>query len=553
VVFICGKSMDSTFLGKRGPNNGVLNNAPQKRPRRATRNLSNARRNAAKINAARVNAALNTRKTSIAKAMFADGGKWGELHKNDTEEVTDELINSENDASKLMIRILNPQDQRKFMKAWKGFVSQQITNGSFLEFQGMRFMDEGTLVYDVERYNVDEGLAVFQHILEPPPPGKAKVYLKCKFKLNRVNTDTSRIIPQLPVTWADLYHQKLAKGLVDCEPDVIIRTSNEIRIFEMKMGQGKKDTASKATEANQLARCKHLFEFWLNASENTNLQPDNIKLYFVGWSASTNTDVEFTPAPWSVRGYQVTAVNGAGMRNYAPINPEIVTRIITMLNIIKLEQFYRAAGMFMKRWSAYYPQWQQFKAEQLAHIKANAPKFGNAFNKPPAIAISKPKTKAQNLASRNTEMKLRGNAQLIRHKAVNGVASNSNSNNENAQVRRFNWVWKHTPAVTQQQRLIEYLTGNQLRALADVANARKAQGNQPINTRLLGLVSKKASNWDVTYQTFLKDHANIPNARSKIQALLSKPPPGLENNYRNKLAKKAAINAPRGRPALGAF
>jgi hypothetical protein len=315
----------------------------------------------------------------------------------------------------------------------------------------------------------------------------------------------------------------------------------------MKMGLGKKDTEAKASEANQLARCKHLFEIWLENSE-IKFPSSNIKLFFVGWSAPSNGDVEFRAAPWSRGEYAVTAINGMGMKTYAPINSEIVTKIITMLNIIKLEQFYKAAGIFLKRWSTYYPRWKEFKRDQLGYIKTHSTKFGYAFNKPPNVAIPKPKTKAQETASRQTEERLRGGAQLVRQMAARQNISSSNSNNENAQVRRFNWIWRHTPQVTKNQRLIEQLTGNQLRALAARANALVASRTSPVNARILGLVSKNAANWDVTYAKFLNEHANIPNASARINALLRNPPPNKVSNYTNKLQKKQYVNTKRSRP-----
>jgi hypothetical protein len=112
-------------------------------------------------------------------------------------------------------------------------------------------------------------------------------------------------------------------------------------------------------------------------------------------------------------------------------------------------------------------------------------------------------------------------------------------------------VWRHTSDVAKRQRLIEQLSGNNLRALAALANARRAAQVAPVNARILGLVNKNAANWDVTYSTFLRDHAvNIPNAANRINKLLRAPPSGKEANFANKLMKKQSVNMRRVRPRL---
>lgn len=507
------------------------------------------------IELSKVNMAVNSQKQEVAKAMFLEQGTADEKM-DDADEVADDLLGSENDASTLMLSILNPRDRAHVKNTWKELVSQQVTNGSFLEFQGMRFMEPNATVYDVERNTKNEE-AVLAHILQKPEPGKVKVYLKCKFSLKDVNADTERIIPETDTTWKDLFTRKLAKGQAHCEPDVIIRTSDEVRIFEMKMGLGKNDTVEKASEANQLARCKRVFEnFILDANLNLkgNINASKIKLFFVGWSAPSNSGVNFTPAPWSKGPYAVTAINGTGMAGYAPINSEIVTKIITMLNVIKLENFYRSASLIFKKWSPYYQDWKKWKREQFLYVARESNKFGKAFNAPPEVAVPKKKTAAEARAAAATETGLRGKAANVRQMARRQVSrqannSSSNSNNENAQVRRFNWVWRRTPQVTRNQRLIEQLTGDQLRALAARANTRAASRAPPINARILGLVSKNAKNWDVTYRTFLNEHANIKNASTIINTILRSAPPNMSADYANKLQKKQVVNRSRERRA----
>jgi hypothetical protein len=112
-------------------------------------------------------------------------------------------------------------------------------------------------------------------------------------------------------------------------------------------------------------------------------------------------------------------------------------------------------------------------------------------------------------------------------------------------------VWRHTSDVAKRQRLVEQLSGNNLRALAAIANARRAAQMTPINARILGLVNKNAANWDVTYSTFLRDHTvNIPNAANRINKLLKAPPSGKEANFANKLMKKRFVNSRAARPSL---
>jgi hypothetical protein len=504
----------------------------------------------------RLNMAINSHKKDVAKAMFVEQGT-DEEQRDDGDDVATDLISSENDASTLMLSILSERDRAHVKRVWKDLVSQQVTNGSFLEFQGMRFMTDAAVVYDVERFTKGDAWAsVIAHILQKPPPGKYKVYLKCKFPLNDLNSDNTPIQSTTTMTWKDLFMKKLAKGQAHCEPDVIIRTDSEVRIFEMKMGLGKSDTVDKASEANQLARCKKVFENFIdtyNLNLSGNVRQGNIKLFFVGWSAPTNESVVFTGAPWSIGEYAVTKINGMGMTRYAPINSEIVTKIITMLNVMKLENFYRAAGIIFKKWGPYYNNWKAWKSQQYLYIARESNKFGKAFNAPPEVAVAKPKTAKEAASAKAVEEGMRGKARNVRQMAMKRPLANSssNSNNENARVRRFNWVWRHTSDVAKRQRLVEQLSGNNLRALAAIANARRAAQMTPINARILGLVNKNAANWDVTYSTFLRDHTvNIPNAANRINKLLKAPPSGKEANFANKLMKKRFVNSRAARPSL---
>lgn len=509
-------------------------------------NLVNA---LARIESSRINATLNRTKHEIAEDLFLRQGDEKEKNE-DASEVAEELISNENDASTLMLSILPPRERGRVLSTWKALLSQQVKNGSFLEFQGMRFMSENTTVYDVER-NAKEEAAVIAHILQPPPPGRVKVYLKCKFSMDSVNADTEPIQSGGSKTWRDLYTEKLAKGREHCEPDVIIRTATEVRIFEMKMGLGKSDTKEKATEANQLARCKRALEYYLTTNI-TNVRSSQIKLFFVGWSAESNSTVNFTPAPWSIGEYEVTPLNGMGMTRYAPIDSAFVTKLISLLNVLKLENFYKAAGLFLKKWGPYYKNFREWKRQQMINVAQKSNTFGKAFNAPPEIAVAKKKTAKEAAAAAATEASLRGSARQVRNisKQVRGNNSSSNSNNENARVRRYNWVNRHTSSTVKRQRLIEQYTGNQLRALAALANTRRAAGVPMTNARVLGLVDKNASNWDITYAKFLNEHTNIPNASARINALLRNPPPNKVANYANKLMKKQRVNSRRARPAL---
>ena len=200
------------------------------------------------VESSRLNMAINSHKKDVAKAMFIEQGT-DEEHRDDGDDVAADLISSDNDASTLMLSILSERDRAHVKKVWKDLVSQQVSNGSFLEFQGMRFMTDDAVVYDVERLTKGDAWAsVMTHILQKPPPGKYKVYLKCKFPLSDVNSDTTPIQNNTTMTWKDLFTKKLAKGQAHCEPDVIIRTDTEVRIFEMKMGLGKYDTVDKLSK-----------------------------------------------------------------------------------------------------------------------------------------------------------------------------------------------------------------------------------------------------------------------------------------------------------------
>ena len=146
---------------------------------------------------------------TIAKAMFINPDKVAKKNgesddKKDAEDTAGQLVDTglqEANASNFMSAFMTPEDKAEFKKKWKELAAQQVMNGSFLEFQGMRFVTGDAEVYDSKRDNTNAGRDVFRHILQPAT--NTRLYLKSKFTLTTVNTGPSPVCRNGP-TWASL-------------------------------------------------------------------------------------------------------------------------------------------------------------------------------------------------------------------------------------------------------------------------------------------------------------------------------------------------------------
>ena len=316
----------------------------------------------------RANLPLISDPKKAAKAIFKSVVKDGE---NPSEEQFDE--NEEEDAA--LLSFLPRKIQSEFKRRWRELASKQVYNGAFLEFQGMRFANSSARVYDAERNTTDDGKAVFRHIVDPVPEGRERVYLKCRFSLSDVNNDHEPVSGPGSPMWKNLE----GKGAHHVEPDVIVRSGNLIRIFELKMGQGKKESGTHPKECHQLMRCKRLFEHWA-AEEGIDLP--EIKLYFVGWAAPTNEAVVFANSPYTSENYSVRKINSEGMAKVTKINARLVTAIVHELDRKRIIAYNRLVEQFVKPYGKYYEEYRKSVNESKSYIASVKNKYGEAINAP---------------------------------------------------------------------------------------------------------------------------------------------------------------------------
>jgi hypothetical protein len=336
-----------------------------------------------------------------------------------TDDPAEELFDAHDEEDNALVNFLPKSVQADFKKKWRDLASKQIFNGSFLEFQGMRFSDKAK-VYDAERNDADGGREVFEHILGDSE--KEKIYLKCRFSFDALKKDDTRVRSGHSATWASLS----GKGKNSVEPDVIVRVGNEIRIFELKMGLGKKETRTDPKECHQLMRCKRLFEIW---ADEWNYELPKIKLYFVGWAAPSDDAVEFGESPLMSEDYKIKKINSEGMARMTSINAKLVSAIILELDRKRIKAFTSLINKFIKPWGPYYNVYRAEVNKRKAYIKSISNKYREAINMPPRLlqvqGAGKPQT--------GVEPKLRKRARNV----VNNPNSNSNSTSPNSRRRRI--------------------------------------------------------------------------------------------------------------------
>jgi len=350
-------------------------------------------------------------KIKAAKAIYKGVAKDGHP--------AEELFDAHDEEDDTLVGFLPKSVQTDFKKKWRDLASKQVFNGSFLEFQGMRF-SKSAKVYDAERNDSHGGRAVFEHILKES--SKEKIYLKCRFSFEELKTDTTKVSPGYDKTWGSLG----GKGKDSVEPDVIVRVGNEIRIFELKMGLGKKETSTDPKECHQLMRCKRLFENW---ASKYNYDLPKIKLYFVGWAAPSDAAVEFGESPLMTSNYNVTKINSEGMARLTSINAKLVSAIILELDRKRIRAFNSLINKFIKPWGPYYNVYRAEVNKRRAYIKSISSEYREAINAPPRLlnveGAGKPQT--------GVESRLRKRA----HNAVNNSNSNSNSASPNTRQKRI--------------------------------------------------------------------------------------------------------------------
>jgi hypothetical protein len=473
---------------------------------------------------------------------------------SDVTEVVDDLTDGPENATNVMLPTgIDPRIKGEFKRSWKASMSQQIKNGSFLEFQGMRFVKENAEVYDAERNNERNGKNVFGHIILPAPV--PRVYLKCKFKLEEVNNDNNVVVPGGP-TWASL--KNISKGVSDCEPDVIVRQGNKIKIFEMKMGLGKKETNKQPSEYFQLIRAVRLMQKWLNEPEFASGRNLQIEIYFIGWSATISangrSNLEFNRPSWEPTSgpYHSTATNGAGMAQYAPINSAIVNTVISLLNFEKLKALYKALTPILSGWGSQKPAVNAWYKSQMLSLRNKS--YNAAINKPPiqVPVEARRKTAAAIAASAATEAGLRQSARGVFKRARNQNA-NYNSNTNEGRAKRFTYTAKKLKPNTLSRSLLNTLTTAQLQNLLSRSVARnRASPSKPyMNTERMNSIINTSENFEKDYTNFLRDHApeNMNAARAafgmRINQLARNPNTNSNaRDYYSRIARnKAAINA----------
>jgi len=349
-------------------------------------------------------------KIKAAKAIYSAVAKDDDPEK--------ELFDSREEEDDSLVSFLPKAVQADFKKKWRDLASKQVFNGSFLEFQGMRF-SKSAKVYDAERNDKYGGRGVFEHIIGDSMT--ERIYLKCRFSFDDLKKDNGKVSPDYPDTWGGLS----GKGKNSVEPDVIVRVGNEIRIFELKMGLGKKESGTEPKECHQLMRCKRLFENW--ASEY-NYELPIIKLYFVGWAASSDADVEFGKSKLMTVKYNVTKINSDGMARLTSINAKLVSAIILELDRKRIKAFNSLINKFIKPWGKYYNVYRAEVNKRKAYIKSISNQYREAINMPPRLlkveGAGKPQT--------GVETKMRKRARNV----VNNSNSNSNSTSPEARRRR---------------------------------------------------------------------------------------------------------------------
>lgn len=498
--------------------------------------------------------------------------------KVDANEVAREMVdqetanNSETNASNFMTQFMSPSNRVSFKEAWKNLAAQQVLNGSFLEFQGMRFVTGTAKVYDAKRDNLNDGRDIFRHMLQQS--SETRLYLKSKFKLSGlVNNDNTPVVRGGP-TWADLTEH--SKGKVDCEPDLIVRTPTELHIYELKMGWGKKEANTQPKEYHQLLRARRLFEKFMAEPEFANEPKPKIKLYFVGWSAPTDEAVIFGIPPWAddlPLERRVTKVNAEGLVNSGcPLNHQLVTKIVSMLNLQKAIAYYEALKKYFEPWGEGRPDLNRWVNSTLAKIKAESGNHRNAIEKPPERVVTRLQAKitaakrAANVKAAATESKMRsmaggvmrlagtaagaarGAASLMRSYLGSGGKTYARSSPNN--VRFCTEAFSHGVRGGSRCQALLAATPS---IRANTLNTLLLQ-SRGVPNHIVATVMSNRNHFDETYTKFVEQHGgpNTNAGRQLLNALNNPPSPSRKANFNAKKNIKNEVNNIAAGRALGA-
>jgi hypothetical protein len=458
--------------------------------------------------------------------------------------------------------IMTQEDRVEFQKAWRDLMAQQVYNGSFLEFSRYAFRRWWRQKYTTPSENNDnEGRDVFRHILAHAT--NTRLYLKCKFKLAKVNDDNTPI-GQSGLTWSSL--EEKSKGKKDCEPDLIVRTPDAIKIYELKMGKGKQESSTAPKEYHQLLRAYWLFKrYFMNSPEFANYTKPRIELYFVGWSAPNAASVVFGEPSWK-NTFEVTVqkINGAGMAGTGcPVNARVITRLITLLNAQKAHTFWTCLNPYFNEWGVGRETTNAYLTNLMKNLRNERPKYNKALVAPPLGVITRAKAKAQNKAA---EAKLRGLAVSAFNTATR--AGNNGRKGLSALARRYTQrgnlaqnfsVRTYNTTPNNERRRAQFVMSsarpgtvrNVLRStnalsnsnLQYLLNARKLKA-LGLNNSVVSAALSNAENFGNTYEKFVVQHGapNTNAGRALLRALQTQIP-GREQNFARKLNIKANTNA----------
>ena len=507
---------------------------------------------------------------NIIKGIFLDTSKNANANGKreaveDAKVVARELTDDteQENASDFFREVVPVKDREKFKRTWTDFVATQVLNGGFLEFQGMRFVDNNTDVYDAKRDVAGGGREVFNHILQPAT--RTRVYLKCKFDLKSVNSDSTNIVQGKPTPkWSDL--ESRSKGKAHCEPDLIVRTRDAIKIYELKMGQGKYEPASGPKEYHQLLRAYHLFSEWMVG----NASAPRIELYFVGWSAPSDAKVVFGRPEWE--GYlpskmKVKQINGAGLpETGCPVNSELVTKIIKLLNIQKAISFFDALSPYFLAWGGQRSEMNALIENSSRYINTHALNYNHALKLPPLTIVTRSQAKTGAAAAKNKAVEVKGRgvaasvvagARGVAQGVLRGVSALRTRYTARGNVvsaPTLERTYSTSPGESRRRLAHSVATarpGNFARSVRRVSNNewRKGVAERALalkyNNAVINAVMSNANNFDEAYNTFVKEHGGAPNTnlgRQLVNALTNPPNNSWRNNFASKLEKKKTVN-----------
>jgi hypothetical protein len=332
------------------------------------------------------------------------------------------------------------------------------------------------------------------------------------------------------------------------------------------MGQGKKESDTTPKEYHQLLRARHLLKKFMSEPEFAGLPQPKIKLYFVGWSAPSNSAVVWGKPLWvdSIpAGDKVMKINAQGMIDTGcPINHALVTKIISVLNLQKAIGYYEALKKYFEPWGEGRPALNEWVNSTLTKIKTESGNHNNAIKQPPLGVTTRLKAKKAIENQAKTESKLRGLAggvvtlagrvagaavggarlgasALMRSYAGSRGKSYARSSPNN--VRFCAEAFSHGTRGGSRCQALLAASPSISRNMANIL-ALKQKG---INHKVIETVMANTNNFDKVYNNFVKVHGGAPSTNLGLQLInvLSNPPSNQRaNNFAEKLEKIRSTN-----------